>query len=487
MRDANRSIALLALAALAVGCSGPPGPDYSQPAGWDDDVKLTPAVDLDPDPRTIEIDLVARETELSMVPAGPTRLWTYNDSLPGPLIEARVGDRLIVHFRNELPESTTIHWHGVRVPNAMDGAPGHPTPPTPPGGTFEYDFILPDEGFFWFHPHQRSAVQVAAGLYGAIVVRADDEPVMDELLMVLSDIAIDDETGLLLPPTSGGGVASLFGREGNHALVNGREGSSIVARNGVPLRLRFVNAAISRYFQLAVDGHNFTVIGGDRGLIPEPRPVGRLLVLPGQRVDAILVPQGRPGEVLTLRWVPYNRGYGSIEFRDPVDLLHIELEGIAPSPALPMPELPERVVEPLSTEGATHFDVELTQETIDGELVMGFDGIPHWDAAPIYAHVGETQVWTFRNTMQWAHPMHMHGFFFQALDRNGDAIPEWLDEIDVPVDGEASFVVHFDERPGMWMIHCHILDHADAGMMGMIDLASPSHDHIVPHTDPRDR
>ncbi len=78
----------------------------------------------------------------------------------------------------------------------------------------------------------------------------------------------------------------------------------------------------------------------------------------------------------------------------------------------------------------------------------------------------------------------MHGFFFQALDRNGDAIPEWIDEIDVPVDGEASFVVQYEDRPGMWMLHCHILDHADAGMMGMIDLASPEHDHIVPHTDP---
>ncbi|MDQ3035296.1 MAG: multicopper oxidase family protein [Myxococcota bacterium] len=475
-----RRLVATALAALVVAC-GPPPPDHAQPAGWDDEVRLARAVDLDPDPHTIEIDLVAREAELSIVPQGPTRLWTYDGTLPGPMIEARVGDRLIVHFRNELPEETTIHWHGLRVPNEMDGAPGHTQPAIPPGGTFEYEFVLPDEGLYWFHPHQRSAVQVAAGLYGTIVVRADDEPEMDELVVVLSDVALKEDNGSLLAPTAGGALATLFGREGNYALINGRVDAAIRARNGVPLRLRFVNAAISRYFQLAVAGHSFTIIGGDRGLLPEPRTVSRLLVLPGQRVDAILVPRGVQGRPLSLRWVPYDRGYGSTEFRDEVDLLRIELVGAAPVAALPMPELPERTVPPLSTLGATRFDVELTQATVDGELRMGIDGVPSWESTPVYAHLGETQIWTFRNTMDWAHPMHLHGYFFQALDRDGNVIPEWLDTIDVPVEGEASFVVHYDERPGMWMFHCHILDHADAGMMGMIDVGGDDGGHVIPH------
>lgn len=466
-------IALAVLVASTTSCAPAPGPDRSQPDGWDDALRLPRAVDRDPDPRTIEIELVARPAEIAIVPSGPTSMWTYDGMLPGPLIEASVGDRLIVHFRNELPEETTIHWHGVRVPNDMDGAPGHSQPPVPAGGTFDYDFVLPDEGLYWYHPHVRSAAQVGAGLYGAILVRAPDEPEIDEAVLVLSDASVRDEDGSLLPPDAGGDLATLFGREGNHVLVNGRVRPSILARNGRPLRLRIVNAAISRYFQIAVARHNFTVIGGDRGLSPSPRAVGRLLVLPGQRVDALLVPTGRDGETLTMRWVPYDRGYGSTEFRGEVELVAIELVGSAPAEPDAIPALPERSVEPLSTAGATRFEIDLTQETIDGRLVMGFDGAPSWDMTPIAARIGDTHVFTFRNTIEWSHPMHLHGYFFQAIDATGRVVPEWLDTIDVPVDGEASFVVHYDERPGMWMLHCHILDHADAGMMGMIDVAGP--------------
>lgn len=442
--------------------------DIAQPDGWSDEVRRVSVVDLDPDSRTIEIDLVAREAELSLTAEGPTRVWAYEGSVPGPHIEARVGDRLIVHFRNELPESTTIHWHGVRVPNAMDGAPHHPNPPIEPGGSFDYEFVLRDEGLYWFHPHQRSAAQVAAGLYGTILVRAEDEPAMDELVLVLSDISLGAD-GALMPPTAGGDLATLFGREGSHVLVNGRVRPFIRARNGVPLRLRIVNAAISRYFQLAIEGHDFTIIGGDAGLSPAHQIVDRLLVLPGQRRDVIVVPKGRADEELVMRWVPYDRGFGSTEFRQEVPMLDITLVGDAVE--VPVPVFPVRTVRPLSLEGATRFDVELTQSTIDGALVMGIDGVPSWEAAPIRAAIGETHVWTFRNTMEWAHPMHLHGYFFQALDEHGVPIAEWRDTIDVPaVDGVASFAVHYDERPGMWMFHCHILDHADAGMMGMIEV-----------------
>lgn len=462
------TLAALALALASCGTAG----DRSQPEGWADAIVLPEPVDRAPDPRTIEIELVARAASLQLVPAGATPMWGYDGHVPGPHVEARVGDRLIVHFRNELPEPTTIHWHGVRVPNEMDGAPGHTQPPIEPGGTFDYDFVLPDEGLYWFHPHQRSAAQVAAGLVGTILVRADDEPEVDEVVLVLSDVAVDDDTGSLLPPDAGGDLATLFGREGNHILVNGRERPTLRVRNGVPIRLRIVNAAIARYFQLALSRHRFTVIGGDRGLVPSPREVSAPLIVPGQRTDLLLVPRGSDGEQLVVRWVPYDRGYGSTEFRDEEDVLVLELVG---DPLIaPLPELPARTVEPLSLEGATSFDVELTQETVDGVLRMGFDGVPSWEATPVAAHLGETQVWTLRNTIDWAHPIHLHGYFFQALDELGRPIPEWLDTIDVPVDGARRFVVRFDDRPGMWMIHCHVLDHADAGMMGMIEVADPA-------------
>ena len=306
------------------------------------------------------------------------------------------------------------------------------------------------------------------------MVRADDEPALDEAVLVLSDVAIDDDDGTLLPSDSGGDLATLFGREGNHVLVNGRERPVIRARNGVPLRLRIVNAAIARYFQLSMVRHRFTVIGGDAGIVPAPRETSAPLIVPGQRSDLIVVPRGNHGETIWIRWVPYDRGYGSTEFRDEVDVLGIELVG---EPAnVPLPEIPARAVEPLSLDGATTFDVELTQEVVDDRLRMGIDGVPSWESSPVVARIGETHVWTLRNTMDWAHPIHLHGYFFQAIDPRGNVLPEWLDTIDVPVDGLARFVVRYDDRPGTWMLHCHVLDHADAGMMGMIQVGD-AHAH----------
>lgn len=454
------------LALLGSACIAPIEP--RQPDGFADELALPAPVDRADDPRVIEIDLVARPTSLALVPAGPTAMYGFDGHVPGPLIEARVGDRLIVHFRNELPEPTTVHWHGIRLPNAMDGVPEHTQPAVPPGGTFDYRFELPDEGLYWYHPHVRSAPQVAAGLYGAIVVRAPDEPEIDEVVLVLSDVPVGAD-GQLLPPDGGGDLATLFGREGNVLLVNGRVRPTLRARLGVPMRLRVVNAAISRYFQLALGSIPFTVVGGDAGLNAVQREVARPVLTPGQRLDLVITPRGTPGQTIPLRWIPYDRGYGSVEFRDPVELLTLALER-GPDAIVPVPPFPPRTFTPIDGTSATEIGVTLTRNDREGRLALGFDGAPDWEAAPFPARIGEVQRWTFRNTLDWAHPIHLHGFFFQPLDARGRPTGVWADTIDVPVDGEASYLVHFDERPGMWMIHCHILDHADVGMMGAIEL-----------------
>ena len=138
-------IAVVSLA-LAVGCGEEPSsgsisepepepePAPTQPAGWDAGVALRPARDKNPDPRIVEVDLTARVADLEFIPGKPTPAWTYDGGAPGPIIRASVGDRVIVHFHNELPEATTVHWHGVRVPADMDGTPGESQPEVPPGG-----------------------------------------------------------------------------------------------------------------------------------------------------------------------------------------------------------------------------------------------------------------------------------------------------------------------------------------------------------------
>jgi FtsP/CotA-like multicopper oxidase with cupredoxin domain len=120
--------------------------------------------DRNPDPRVIESDVTARVADVEVAPGSRVKAWTYDGLMPGPFIRARVGDRLIVHFTNNLPEPSTIHWHGVRVPIEMDGVPGISQPAVKPGESFVYDFVLRDAGLFWYHPYHMSAAQVGFGL-----------------------------------------------------------------------------------------------------------------------------------------------------------------------------------------------------------------------------------------------------------------------------------------------------------------------------------
>src|SRR5262245_8051833 len=209
------------------------------PAGLDDNARLTEARDLNTDAGTVEINLTARLASVEVGPGKRVNAWTYDGGLPGPLIRARVGNRVVVHFKNELPNGTTVHWHGVRVPIEMDGVPGISQPEIQPGESFTYDFVVRDAGLFWYHPHVMSAAQVGFGLYGPLLVEAPDDGVniADDQTLVLSDIGFDSR-GTLEPADSGGPAGMVFGREGGYLLVNGRRQPSVHARSGAPQRWR---------------------------------------------------------------------------------------------------------------------------------------------------------------------------------------------------------------------------------------------------------
>lgn len=446
-----------------------------QPAGWDDELRMPLAPDLDPDPHVLEVELVAEEADLQLRPGPRTHLFTYNGQLPGPMLRLRQGDRLLVHFRNELSEPTSIHWHGIRLDNPMDGAPPHTQEPVMPGDTFDYDFVVPDAGTYWYHPHVRSAAQVGFGMYGALIVDPPSGPesvelLGDELVVVLSDISLDDDNRLV-SPDSGGELGTLFGREGDPVLANGKYRAWVRATRGLRQRWRMINASRSRYFQLDLGGLPFTQIGGDAGMLATPVETAAPVVVPGGRADLVVEPEGVGNDGTPLQWVPFDRGFGSTELRTPVTVFTVGLSETVASE--PIPLIPVAAsVELLSAEGATPVDIELTQQMApDGSLTLGINGVPFDESTPIAASVGETQLWTVTNRMQFSHPFHLHGFFFQPLDENGVSLGEWRDTVDVPHDdGELRFLVRYDNRPGMWMFHCHILDHADAGMMGMVDL-----------------
>jgi len=439
------------------------------PAGWADGVKLNELADRNPDPKIVEIDMTAKLADVQ-IDGKTVHAWTYNGGLPGPLIKTRVGDRLIVHFTNELDEPTTVHWHGVRVPIEMDGVPDISQPEVKKGESFTYDFVVRDAGLYWYHPHVMSAAQVGFGLYGALLVEdpADGVNVEDQVTLVLSDIGFDAK-GKLEPADSGGSAGMVFGREGDYVLVNGRRRPVLHARPGAPQRWRIVNAAKSRFFYLDLDGQKFTVIGSDGGIQEKPVTTDILLITPGERVDVIVAPKGKAGAPLTLRAMLYNRGYGSVEYRSVEDVMTIEFTKEAPIVAKPVTIARELPVP--SIDGATPVDVVLTLPPMkDNKSEFQVNGVPFWKAKPYAAKLGEKQLWIVKNDSDWDHPFHLHGFFFQVIDENGEPVRPlaWKDTVNVPMKTTMRLLVSFDERPGQWMFHCHILDHADGGLMGTV-------------------
>jgi FtsP/CotA-like multicopper oxidase with cupredoxin domain len=476
-------LSLLAIAGAIVGCARRAAPesgaerpaaarDVAQPSGWDDELAVAPAQDLNPDPHVLEINLEAKQVDLELLPGKKTPVWTYNGQLPGPLLRAQVGDRVIVHFKNSLPVETTIHWHGLRVSNDMDGAPGITQPPIAPGGEFLYEFTLKDAGTYWYHPHVDSAVEVGRGLYGPIVVEDPNDPKAfgDDLVLVLSDMSLDED-GQPLPDDNGGQFGNLFGREGSVLLVNGKVVPHLKVRTGKQQRWRVVNAARARYFNLRLPGHRFVRLGGDNGLAARSEDLYSMVVAPGERADAVFTPADPPGSHKVLQWVPFDRGYGTTFNRPREDLLAIDT---VDAPAVTPEPIPEtlRTIEPIDVAGATERTLAFTIALDGPNVVMGFNGVPYDHARPIETRIGETEVWKLVNDTDFAHPFHLHGYFFQVLD---DArVPEWKDTVNVPQKSELTIAVKFDERPGMWMYHCHILDHAEIGMMGHLHVADAS-------------
>lgn len=451
---------------------------------WDTALALRTPRDLNPDPGVLEIELEALTAEVEVAPGRRIKAWTYNGSLPGPLIRARVGDRLIVHFTNRLPAPTTVHWHGLRVPIQMDGVPGHSQPEVKPGETFTYDFVIPDAGLYWYHPHVMSAAQVGFGLYGAFLVDDSDDRVgvATERVVVLSDVEVSDQ-GELQDPDTGGSTGMAFGREGNVLLVNGRNQPQVLVAPGVTERWRVVNAAKSRFFGLDAGGLVFTKIGGDGGLQEYPVTQELLVLAPGERADVLITPTGPPGTTLSIVAQLIDRGFGSTEARISEELLTLVISGATPPAPMPVPAV-GRTIAALERTGAAPVRVEfgLIQSGPRREFQYTINGRTLGEFAPIQARVGDTQIWTITNTTPWSHPFHLHGFFFQVLDANGAPVRplEWKDTVNVPFKSTRSLLVRYDDRPGMWMFHCHVLDHADGGLMGMVELTRPGDTRPAP-------
>lgn len=444
----------------------------SLPEAFDKELAPTLLTDLDPAPDVVEVELEARVADVELTPGQRVSAWTYNGVLPGPLLRAREGDLVRVHFTNRLPEATTIHWHGLEVPADQDGA-GHHGTVIEPGASFSYAFRVPHAGTYWYHPHVNSASQVWHGLYGPLVVEARSEPDLgDEVTLVLSDL--NSANGQVSPSAEQGDLGRFFGHEGSRLLVNGRELPTLRAHPGSTLRLRVINAAISRFFRFAIDGHTLERVAGDSGFSERPQRVNDWVLAPGERSEFVVTLAGAAGETLHVRTLTYNRFMCGGDCGEAHDLMQIALEAGTGRTAQVPAELASIV--PIDIRGAATRTLELGEQTRDGKTYLSLNGRVHGqDTLEFDAAVGATEVWELKNTTEYDHPFHLHGFRFQVLEQGGraPAIREWTDTLDMVAKTTARIAVRYDDRPGAWMFHCHILDHADLGMMGVLHVAKP--------------
>ncbi len=428
------------------------------------------AVDPVPELSTSEVvvELEARETDWEIAPGRTLRCWTYNGQLPGPTIEARVGDTLVVRLKNSLDEPTTIHFHGIRLPSVMDGTQGVQRL-VAPGESFEYRFIVPDAGTFWYHSHHNETVQVERGLYGAVIVRGDDEPILDgERVLVLDDVKLDRKGRFA---KFGGWIEQHTGRQGDVRLVNGQSEPELRVAAGQVERWRVVNASSARYIRLSVGGMPYSILGTSGGFIEAPVKVSEVLLPPGDRVEIAVGPFAE-GEVLSVDSLAYDRHVGP-----PKTERFASVRVGPPEESIAM--IPDRLrtIEPLAPRDAVANRVVRMSERLSIRRGTDFlinDEMHHTDR-PVT--VGELQVWDVENASHMDHPFHLHGFFFQVIDVNGvaPAFRSWADTVNVPPRGRVRIAWMPDDRPGFWMYHCHILEHHAGGMMANFAVVRSGH------------
>jgi FtsP/CotA-like multicopper oxidase with cupredoxin domain len=432
---------------------------------------------------TIPVSLIIRPSRLELRPGLVAQVWAYNGVVPGTPIVAHIGDRVVIDVTNQLLVPTNIHWHGLEVPNAQDG----PGSSIQPGQQHRYEFTIGQTGTYWYHTHQVPVLdQLDRGLYGAFIVKApEDGAYSGDHVLILDDWYLD-ANGRRLEGTARGGME----RFGNVESVNGKTGSAIeplVFRGGELHKLRFINASTAAVHTLRISGHVFRVTHTDGHGLTQPFQTDVLTLSPGERIDAEVAAVGSAGAEyaissdrpeLGLR-IPIRYGPGKVS--------------VVPSPYVP----PESKAFAGIFEKAPDFVLELnsamrmggagsmggmgsmegmgsTENTMSTMMRWTINGASFPDTDPLFVKLGSVvKVRFFNRDTQMMHSMdhamHLHGTYFQVVSENGarPARETWKDTVNVPA-GRFVDVAFVMRNPGAWMLHCHIIDHEDGGMMTMV-------------------
>jgi len=435
-----------------------------------------------------DLTLVAERGEVEVAPGRTYSTWLYNGQAPGPEIRLREGERLRVTLQNRLPEATTIHWHGVPLPNAMDGVPDVTQRAVAPGQSFVYDFVAEPAGTYIYHSHV--GLQLDRGLIGALVIEERTPHVAYDRdhVVVLDDWLAGDPTPASARAEAGmGGMREMMrrmmggrGMMGDQAgmmlqdparpsygalLVNGRgavDAPVFEARRGERVRLRLVNLASATTYRVALAGHRLTVTHTD-GRPVEPVTVDALIIGMGERYD-VLVEADNPGawtlaaasvlgEPAPARAVFRYLGQGQAV--PPTDALPSGLEG---GRVLELGDLisVETASAPAPADERS-FDLMLSWGMMMAPERWTIEGQRYPNADPLEIHAGERVRVSMTNMSPIHHPMHLHGHFFRV----GRALK---DTVLIPAHMGRATLDFAADNPGDWFFHCHNLYHMEAGM-----------------------
>ncbi|MFA6901766.1 MAG: multicopper oxidase domain-containing protein [Gallionellaceae bacterium] len=484
------------------------------------DEKKNAKSDFKPD---LELELRAAPDQVAIWSGRPTRVWRYQakvlkgdaravtalpESYLGPVIRVHKGTKIRIHFFNDLPQDSVVHWHGLLVPEVMDG---HPRYAIPPGSKYLYEFEVTNRaGTYWFHPHPHghTGEQVYGGLAGLFIVTDDEERALKlpdgerDIALVIQDRSFTRDNQLRYVG-NGPGMAGMMGRmngfAGEQIMVNGRPDFTLMAARK-PYRLRLLNGSNSRIYKLAwADGTPLTVIGTDGGLLAEPLRRQYVTLAPAERIELWVDFSGRKaGEELTLRSLPFAvssgggmMGGGMMDGGGLANGAAFSVLNVKVGAGAALAEkLPERLasIAPLDPKQAFNYKNPRTFSVTAGHMQWRLNGrVFEMEevADDEIVKLGTTEIWQFINEATMGmmggmpHPMHVHGVQFRVVERlvhpaasaawhslsDGFVNEGWKDVVLVMPGERVKVLMRFNNYPGLFVYHCHNLEHEDMGMM----------------------
>ncbi|MDV4166486.1 multicopper oxidase family protein [Rhodovulum sp. FJ3] len=431
--------------------------------------------------------LTARVATAQIAPPhyAATEVWSYDNTLPGPTLRVPQGGRVVRRLINDLPVPTSIHWHGIRIENAMDGVAGLTQEAVPPGGTFDYDFTVPDAGTYWYHAHTNSFEQVARGLSGALIVEEAEAPEVDrDAVLVLDDWLLTPEDAQFMEPFGHPMSLSHGGRFGNLLGTNGTFDFARDVNANARLRLRLINASNARIFVLQLAGLDGWTVALDGMPLPAPEPVAAELILaPAQRIDLIVDVTAQDGDTAALlrlddddQWRPQARfpvhGKASATRRDPPSALppnpHMTVSGIDSARRLEL-AMEGGAMGRMSGAMMHGRSMGFREMAQQGQFWALAGQVGMTDTPFAQLDRGETVRVKLTNDTAFPHAMHLHGMHFRQVTEDGSLGPmrdTILSYPNAPL--EIAFVA---DNPGQWLFHCHMLGHAASGMTTWINVS----------------